>query len=122
MRPTSPHLQIYKVQINSLLSITHRISGVFLFAITLIGSLGFLSFAHSDQSWRCFIDFYHNLGGNFWLWVGLSFLHYHCINGLRHMVWDLGYGFKIHQVKFSSYIVMVLSIAMTTALYLWIYS
>jgi succinate dehydrogenase / fumarate reductase cytochrome b subunit len=94
-RPLSPHLSIYRPQITMVMSITHRITGV---ALTLGAVLvvWWLLAAASGPDAFAFID------GLLTSWVGLLVLagsawalSYHTLNGIRHLVWDMGYGFEL---------------------------
>ena len=99
--PLSPHLQIYKWQISSLLSITHRIVGVInFFAITLI-CFWSLSLLLGVESYEIIHTFFNSFFGKF-IAIGLCWtFSFHILNELRHLFWDLGYGFdlKISKIK-----------------------
>src|SRR5262245_23525948 len=94
-RPVSPHLQIYRPQLTSALSILNRITGVFL-AIGVVALVGWLVAAASSagafneaQSWAASI-----IGRTLlFLWTGAFF--YHLLNGIRHLAWDAGCGFYV---------------------------
>ena len=92
----SPHLQIYKWQISSLLSITHRIVGVINFlAITLICIWG-LSLLLGAENYLIIQIFFQSFFGKF-VAVGLCWtFSFHILNELRHLFWDLGYGFDLN--------------------------
>ena len=93
--PLSPHLQIYKWQISSLLSITHRIVGVInFFAITLI-CFWSLSLLLGGESYEIIYRFFNSFFGKF-IAIGLCWtFSFHILNELRHLFWDLGYGFDL---------------------------
>ena len=117
-RPLSPHLQVYKPQITSVLSILHRITGVGLAAGALVlvywlnaAAFGSDSFEHAQgllATWigRCLL-----LG---WTWA----LFYHLCNGIRHLYWDSGRGLELQQVHKTGWLVIVASIGFT--LFSWI--
>lgn len=121
-RPLSPHLQVYKPQITSVLSIFHRITGVILCSAAvglalwpiflLFSPEVYVSFEWLASSW---------VGGVFFvLWVAAFF--YHLCAGLRHLVWDMGYGFSMDSVTRSGIATVVVSCALTAAyvLALWL--
>ena len=112
-RPISPHLQIYKPQITSVLSISHRLSGVFL-GIGLIFSVFYVSFAamgeESYKIWQCFTN---SLIGKGLLFLWLLAVIFHALNGVRHLLWDKDIGMSLDSVKWSGIIICVLSIALT---------
>ena len=116
--PLSPHLQIYKWQISSLLSITHRIVGVInIFAITLIcfWSLSLILGENNYETVRIFlISFF----GKF-IVVSLCWtFSFHILNEIRHLVWDLGYGFDLKIAKITGFLVLFGSFVLTILFYL----
>jgi len=117
--PLSPHLQIYRWHVSSLLSITHRISGV----INLIGLiliffwLLFLSFGESN--YELFLLSINSFLGKFIL-IGLTWsMSFHILSGIRHLAWDLGYGFEIKTANISGLIVIVFSLVLTVMIWLF---
>ena len=116
--PLSPHLQIYKWQISSLLSIAHRIVGVInIVAITaiciwsLILLLGF-------ESYQPINYFLNTFFGKF-LTVSLCWtFSFHILNELRHLIWDLGYGFDLKISKITGFLALVGSFVLTVLFYL----
>ncbi|MEO1328161.1 MAG: succinate dehydrogenase, cytochrome b556 subunit [Pseudomonadota bacterium] len=119
-RPLSPHLQVYKPQITSVLSILHRATGV---ALTLGGVLlvwWFLA-AATGPEYFLFVDglLTSPLGGL--VMLGSAFaLAYHSLNGIRHLFWDAGYGFDLDSVATSGWAVVIGAIAITVLL--WIFA
>lgn len=114
-RPLSPHLQVYKPQLTSMLSILHRGSGVFLMLGTplLICWLG--SIAGGAESYSEFQGFASN-----WLisllLVGWTFaLFYHLCNGIRHLFWDAGHGFELDSLYKSGWAVLCIAVLLTAA-------
>ena len=116
--PLSPHLQIYRWQISSLLSIAHRISGVInLLALVLIFFwLIFLSFGESN--YELFLLIINSFFGKFIL-IGFTWsMAFHLLSGVRHLVWDLGYGFEIKTANISGIIVIISSLILTIIFWL----
>ena len=116
--PLSPHLQIYRWHISSLLSITHRISGVInLSALILIFFwLTLLSFGESN--YELFLLIINSFFGKFIL-IGFTWsMSFHLLSGLRHLFWDLGYGFEIKTANISGIVVIVSSLIMTIIFWL----
>jgi len=116
--PLSPHLQIYRWHISSLLSITHRISGVInLLALILIFFwLLFLSFGESN--YELFLLIINSFFGKFIL-IGFTWsMSFHILSGIRHLAWDLGYGFEIKTANISGAIVIILSLLLTVIFWL----
>ena len=115
-RPISPHLSIYKPQITSILSISHRMSGVFQSLGLLIIVLLLFSLILGKNSHEFFMLFINSLIGKAFLFFYVLSLCYHLFNGIRHIVWDIGFGFEIKNVYYSGIIVIIF--AATLALYI----
>ena len=118
--PLSPHLQIYRWHISSLLSITHRISGVInLLALILIFFwLIFLSLG--ENNYQSFLLIIYSFIGKFIL-IGFTWsMSFHLLSGIRHLVWDLGYGFEIRTANITGVIVIISSLALT--IIFWLFS
>ena len=116
--PLSPHLQIYRWQISSLLSIVHRISGVInLLALILIFFwLMLLSFGESN--YELFLLIINSFFGKFIL-IGFTWsMSFHLLSGARHLVWDLGYGYEIKTANISGTIVIIASLILTIIFWL----
>tara|TARA_Y100001970_G_scaffold259412_1_gene340333 strand:- start:313 stop:690 length:378 start_codon:yes stop_codon:yes gene_type:complete len=105
--PLTPHLQIYRWQISSLLSITHRITGVVnAIAITMI-CLWFLCSVNTDKVFLQ--NLLNSLFGKF-ISIALSWtFSFHILNEIRHLVWDIGYGYDPKISKISGYVTLVSS-------------
>ena len=116
--PLSPHLQIYQWQISSLLSITHRIVGVLnILAITLI-CFWILSLLLGAESYQAINIFFKSFFGKF-LIVGLCWtFSFHILNELRHLFWDLGYGFDLKVAKITGVLALIGSFVLTILFYL----
>ena len=116
--PLSPHLQIYKWQISSLLSITHRIVGVInILAITIICFMS-LSLLLGAESYQFINNFLKGFFGKFII-VGLCWtFSFHILNELRHLAWDLGYGFDLKVAKITGFIALIGSFILTILFYL----
>ena len=115
--PLSPHLQIYKWQISSLLSITHRIVGVInFFAITLI-CLWSMSLFFGQSSYQNIQIFFNTIFGKF-LIVSLCWtFSFHILNEIRHLFWDAGYGFDLKVAKITGVFAFIGSFILTIILY-----
>ena len=116
--PLSPHLQIYKWQISSLLSITHRIVGVInIVAITII-CLWTLSLLLGAESYELINNFFKSFLGKFVV-IGLCWtFSFHILNELRHLTWDLGYGFDLKVSKVTGVLALIGSFLLTILFYL----
>ncbi len=116
--PLSPHLQIYKWQISSLLSIAHRIVGVInIIAITII-CFWSLSLLLGAESYIMISKFFQSFFGKF-IAVGISWtFSFHILNELRHLFWDLGYGFDLRTAKITGVLALLGSFVLTILFYL----
>ena len=116
--PLSPHLQIYKWQISSLLSIAHRIVGVInIIAVTAIciWSLLLLLGIESYQP----INFFLNTFFGKFIAVSLCWtFSFHILNELRHLIWDLGYGFDLKVSKITGVLALIGSFVFAVLFYL----
>ncbi len=112
-RPLSPHIMIYKPQLNSVLSIMHRITGsaMSISALLIVG--WFLSAATSAGAFQVFDDLLTSIVGGLILILSAWGLWFHFCNGVRHLFWDLGYGFSMDDVDKSSWIVLGASVVLT---------
>ena len=117
-RPLSPHLTIYKPQITSVLSISHRITGIIQsFGLVLIFVLILLIMSKKEN--YLFVEsFLQSLVGKTFFILYTFSLLYHTLNGIRHLIWDLGFGFDLKNVNFTGYSIIFLSIFLN--LMLWI--
>ena len=116
--PLSPHLQIYKWQISSLLSITHRIIGVInFFAITLICFWAILIvFGQSNYS-NVNVILNSSFGKFFVISLCWTF-SFHILNELRHLFWDAGFGFDLKVAKITGILVLIGSFVFTIIFYI----
>ena len=116
--PLSPHLQIYRWHISSLLSITHRISGVInLFSLILIFFL-LLILSLGENNYESFLLVINSFIGKFFL-IGFTWsMSFHLLSGIRHLIWDFGYGFEIKTANISGIIVIISSLILTVIFWL----
>lgn len=116
-RPLSPHLQVYRWQITMTLSILHRITGVILAFGAFGVAWGLMAVKAGPERWAQFTAMVGSMPGKLAL-AGFSWcLLYHLCNGIRHLFWDAGKGFEIKQFQASGWAVVVLSLALTTGLW-----
>lgn len=112
-RPLSPHLQVYRPQITSTLSILHRLTGVALAVGTLLLTWWLVAAATGPEAFATAQGFIGSIVGRLLLF-GWSFaLFYHLCNGIRHLFWDAGYGFEIGTAERSGIAVVIAAAALT---------
>jgi len=115
--PLSPHLQIYKWQISSLLSITHRIVGVVnTFAVMLI-CIWTMSLLLGETSYETTKIFLNSFLGKFLIISMCWTFSFHILNEIRHLAWDLGYGFDLKISKITGVLTIIGSFALSIIIY-----
>jgi succinate dehydrogenase / fumarate reductase cytochrome b subunit len=112
-RPLSPHLQIYKPQLTSVLSISHRMTGFALSIIILFSPVIIYFLTNSVHSHQIVISLLQNTFIKFIFSLALFGPLYHLCNGIRHLAWDAGYGLDLDSSYKSGYIVIVSSVSLT---------
>ena len=116
--PLSPHLQIYRWQISSLLSIAHRITGILNLLGLIFISAWISSAGIGENLFEYFSVFLKSFIGKFIL-IGFTWsISYHLLSGIRHFFWDLGYGYEIKTANISGIIVIASSLLLTVFLWL----
>ena len=117
--PLSPHLQIYRWHISSLLSITHRISGVINLLALILIFFWLLVLSLGESNYELFLLIINSFFGKFIL-IGFTWsMSFHLLSGIRHLVWDLGYGFEIKTANISGIIVIIFSLVLTIIFWLF---
>lgn len=116
-RPLSPHLQVYKPQLTSTMSIMHRGSGVLLALGAFVLAAWLVAAAGSPEAFQTLQDCLASLVGRLALFAFSAALIYHFLNGIRHLLWDAGWGFEIPKAYASGYAVLSLSVVFTAALW-----
>ena len=116
--PISPHLQIYRWHISSLLSITHRISGVINLLALILIFFWLLTLSFGESNYELFLIIINSFFGKFIL-IGFTWsMCFHILSGVRHLVWDMGYGFEIKTANISGIIVIIFSLVLTIVFWL----
>jgi succinate dehydrogenase / fumarate reductase cytochrome b subunit len=118
-RPLSPHLQVYKPQLTSVLSISHRVTGLGLTAGTIFLVWWLVAASAGDASFATAQSFFGSWLGLLMLFAWTFFFFYHLCNGIRHLVWDTGYGLDIRTAYLSGWVVVGTSVGLT--LLAWIF-
>jgi succinate dehydrogenase / fumarate reductase cytochrome b subunit len=117
-RPLSPHLQVYRLPLTALLSISHRITGVGLAIGLLLLTWWVTAGAIGEGSYAFATAFLDSWFGRLCL-LGFSFsLYFHLCNGMRHLVWDAGKGFEIADTERANLIVLGGAVVLTIATWL----
>ena len=114
--PISPHLQIYKPQITSILSITHRITGICLNFLIIFVSLWLLSLSLGENIYNYFIEFSNTIFMKLVMSISIFGLSYHAMNGIRHIFWDFGFFLNNSSALISGIIVVSLTFVLSVLL------
>ncbi len=114
-RPLSPHLQIYRPQLTSVLSITHRGTGIALVAGTLVLVYWLIAAASGAEAYASAQSLLGSWLGRTLLLAFSFSLFFHLCNGIRHLFWDVGLGFELKTTYASGMAVVIVSVAMTLA-------
>ncbi len=116
-RPLSPHLQVYRLPLTALMSITHRITGIGLTIGTLLLTWWVTAAAYGAEA-------FDQVQGFLGSWIGLlllfgfSFaLFFHLFNGVRHLFWDFGRYFELHETRRADIAVLVAAAALTVVVW-----
>jgi succinate dehydrogenase / fumarate reductase cytochrome b subunit len=116
-RPLSPHMFIYHWPINMAASITHRATGIALSAGTVLIAWWLIAASSGPESgsYQLFASVASMPIGQLVIVGFVWSLAYHFLNGIRHLVWDVGYGFDVKQASGVSFAIYTLSIALAAA-------
>ncbi|HCU88979.1 MAG TPA: succinate dehydrogenase, cytochrome b556 subunit [Gammaproteobacteria bacterium] len=121
-RPLSPHLQIYRPQLTSILSITHRATGIFLSVGILAITYWLISIAAGENAHATARAWLGSLPGQFLLITWSFSFYFHLCNGIRHLFWDVGLGFELKTIYASGYTVIIASVVMTALTWSYVLS
>ena len=116
-RPLSPHLDVYKWQVQMVTSILHRATGIALVAGMLGLVWGLVALAGGEKSWAAFATCAGSLLGQLVLFGFSWALAYHLINGVRHLVQDAGHGWSIPGFVRSSWISIIGSVVLVAVVW-----
>ena len=121
-RPLSPHIQIYRWQIQMRTSILHRATGIALAAGSLLLLCSLIALASGTETWAQISGFARSGLGTFlllgWTWS----LAYHWLNGIRHLLQDLGWGYRIEQFVRNGWLVVAGSLILTILVWVCVFA
>tara|TARA_Y100000816_G_C25891891_1_gene465279 strand:- start:309 stop:692 length:384 start_codon:yes stop_codon:yes gene_type:complete len=117
-KPLSPHIQVYQWHISSLVSITHRITGIINIILITIICLWISSLLFGEKNYEIINNFLSSLMGKF-LILGLTWsFSFQALSEIRHLIMDLGYCFELRATKITGLLVIFGSIFLTIIFYL----
>ena len=111
--PISPHLQIYKPQITSLLSITHRITGFGLNLALILLSLWIISFGLGSDVYANFVTIFETIFMKIIVYFIVLGISYHALNGIRHILWDFGFMISNKAALVSGLVIILTSVILS---------
>ena len=117
-RPLSPHLQIYKPIMTMVMSILHRITGAALYFGTILMAFWLVCAAAGPESYQFAMDVFGSFLGRLVLFGFTWALVHHMIGGLRHFIWDMGYGFELSAANWMARATIIGSVALTVILWI----
>jgi len=121
LRPLSPHLQVYRPQVTSVLSIAHRMTGVVLAFAALLLTYWLASAAYGPESFARAQVLMESWVGRLVLFGFTFSLFYHLCNGVRHLGWDMGWGFDLVKLRLTGVVVIIASMGLTVLSWMMAY-
>ena len=116
-KPLSPHIQIYRWHISSLVSITHRITGIINFFVISLIFLWFIFIFFGENNYQIIQTILETLVGKFIILAITWSFSFQMLSEIRHLIMDLGYGFELQATKISGLLVIFGSIFLTIIIY-----
>jgi succinate dehydrogenase / fumarate reductase cytochrome b subunit len=122
VRPLSPHLTIYHWAPTMIVSITHRATGVALSVGVLVLAWWLVAISNGPEGYQ---GFYELIGTPIGLLALFGFtwsLAFHTLQGIRHLAWDLGYGYKVETARLTALLVIALSFVIAAAIFAFVWT
>jgi len=116
-KPLSPHIQIYRWHISSLVSITHRITGIINFFVISLIFLWFAFIFFGESNYQTIQTILETLLGKFIILAITWSFSFQMLSEVRHLIMDLGYGFELQATRISGLLVIFGSIFLTIIIY-----
>src|SRR5262249_52064409 len=116
-RPLSPHLQVYSWTLTMTMSIAHRLTGMALYVGTLLVAWWLISASNGPKRYAEVQSFMSTFIGRLILFGYTWALLHHMLGGLRHLIWDLGYGFRPNEREWLTRATLMGSIVLTIVLW-----
>ena len=117
-RPLSPHLQVYRPQLTSILSFLHRITGVVIWAGAVMMTYWIASATYGPEAFARAQWFLGSWFGRLVLLGLTGATFYHLANGIRHLAWDIGWGYEMDKLNISGWAVLIFTGVMTVLTFL----
>lgn len=120
--PLSPHLQVYRLPLTAIMSISHRLSGGVLAIGTLMVVWMLLAAATGMDAYNTYLNFASGWIGKTMIVGWSAALCYHLVNGIRHMLWDIGFLFELKNAQRANIVVIIGAITLFAALWGCLYT
>lgn len=112
-RPLSPHLQVYRPQLTSMSSILNRVTGVGLLLGALLSVWWLLAAAAGPEYFELVDGIVTSFLGDLIMFGSLWALWYHALAGVRHLIWDAGYGLEVKEAEAMAWMIIGGSVVLT---------
>ena len=116
--PLSPHIQIYSWHVSSIVSIGHRITGVINIIILTLVTFWIGSLLMGENFYQQIFDFFNSFYGKLFIISTIWSFTFHSLSELRHLFWDMGYGFELKIANLTGALVIIFSLILTIIIYL----
>ena len=116
-KPLSPHIQIYRWHISSLVSITHRITGIINFFVITLFSIWFAFIFFGESNYEIIKSILETIIGKFIILAVTWSFSFQMLSEIRHLIMDFGYGFDLRTTKITGLLVIFGSIFLTIIIY-----
>tara|TARA_B100001057_G_scaffold175231_1_gene175828 strand:+ start:69 stop:458 length:390 start_codon:yes stop_codon:yes gene_type:complete len=117
-RPMSPHLQVYRISFTMMMSMMHRISGFILYLGSFIFLLWYLSIFFGEGAYNFLNYFFSFIIIKIALFLYTWVFFHHLFGGIRHFIWDFGFGFELNSIEWLARLTAIFSF--TSASLLWL--
>ena len=121
-RPLSPFITVFRWPITMATSIVHRATGVGLAGGLMVVTWWLVAVSSGPEAYNFFIDMVETTFGQLVLFGFAWALAFHAVNGIRHLAWDLGYGFALRTANITGVVVLVLSLLLAVAAFALVYT
>ena len=117
-RPMSPHLQVYRISFTMMMSMMHRISGFILYLGSLLFLLWYLSIFFGEEAYNFLNYFFSFIIIKIALFLYTWVFFHHLFGGIRHFIWDFGFGFELNSIEWLARLTAIFSFSSASLLWL----
>ena len=117
-RPMSPHLQVYRISFTMMMSMMHRISGFILYLGSFLFLLWYLSIFFGEEAYNFLNYFFSFIIIKIALFLYTWVFFHHLFGGIRHFIWDFGFGFELNSIEWLARLTAIFSFSSASLLWL----